>query len=150
MKSALATFTPDDLRSVPAPEAWEAGPGATAAAAPHLVALAEAMGGLDRQTPYSPIVLAGLARILEAALLIAAGTLVHVLYVAPQVGYERSYFLIVPIEEIKTSGELIAALFFERLFGNRIGSVVLPLAIAISAAGNVMVVTFSHVSRAAP
>ncbi|RAK80176.1 putative methionine permease [Aspergillus fijiensis CBS 313.89] len=54
-----------------------------------------------------------------------------------------SYFLVVPIEEIKNSGELVAALLFERLFGNQIGRTLLPLAIAISAAGNVMVVTFA-------
>ena len=57
-----------------------------------------------------------------------------------------AYFLVVPIEDIKNSGELIAALFFERVFGANVGRVLLPLAIAISAAGNVMVVTFSHVS----
>jgi amino acid transporter len=57
-----------------------------------------------------------------------------------------AYFLVVPIEDIKNSGELIAALFFERVFGARLGKVLLPLAIATSAAGNVMVVTFSHVS----
>ena len=58
-----------------------------------------------------------------------------------------AYFLIVPIEEIKNSGELIAALFFERLFGARVGRILLPSAVAISAAGNVMVVTFSHVRQ---
>lgn len=57
-----------------------------------------------------------------------------------------AYFLVVPIEDIKHSGELVAALFFERVFGDRVGKVLLPLAIATSAAGNVMVVTFSHVS----
>lgn len=57
-----------------------------------------------------------------------------------------AYFLVVPIEDIKNSGELIAALFFERVFGAKLGRVLLPLAIATSAAGNVMVVTFSHVS----
>lgn len=56
-----------------------------------------------------------------------------------------AYFLVVPIEDIKNSGELIAALFFEQVFGTKIGRVLLPLAIATSAAGNVMVVTFSHV-----
>ncbi|RJE20920.1 methionine permease [Aspergillus sclerotialis] len=54
-----------------------------------------------------------------------------------------SYFLVVPIDEIKDSGELVAALLFERLFGPHIGKVIFPLAIALSAAGNVMVVTFS-------
>lgn len=57
-----------------------------------------------------------------------------------------AYFLVVPIDKISESGELIAALFFERIFGPRIGQVLLPIAVALSAAGNVMVVTFSHVS----
>ncbi|KAH8424460.1 putative methionine permease [Aspergillus melleus] len=54
-----------------------------------------------------------------------------------------SYFLVVPLEEIKNSGELVGALLFERLFGDHIGRTLFPLAIAISAAGNVMVVTFA-------
>ena len=57
-----------------------------------------------------------------------------------------AYFSVVPLEEVKESGELIAALFFERVFGQNFGRVVLPLAIAVSAAGNVMVVTFTLVS----
>ncbi|KAL4796345.1 amino acid/polyamine transporter I [Aspergillus venezuelensis] len=54
-----------------------------------------------------------------------------------------SYFLVVPVDEIKESGELVAALLFDRLFGPRVGGTLFPLAIAISAAGNVMVVTFA-------
>ena len=57
-----------------------------------------------------------------------------------------AYFAVVPMEDIKESGELIAALFFERVFGPGFGNIFLPLAIAVSAAGNVMVVTFSLVS----
>ena len=57
-----------------------------------------------------------------------------------------AYFLVVPIDEIANSGELIAALFFGRVFGTQAGRVLLPIAVALSAAGNVMVVTFSHVS----
>jgi amino acid transporter len=56
-----------------------------------------------------------------------------------------AYFSVVPLQEVKESGELIAALFFERVFGESFGRTVLPLAIAISAAGNVMVVTFTLV-----
>lgn len=56
-----------------------------------------------------------------------------------------SYFLVIPIDEIKHSGELVAALLFERLFGPHFGGILFPLAIAISAAGNVMVVTFALV-----
>ncbi|SPQ25011.1 f3918eab-48bc-4c1a-9c57-d5b3b91fec48 [Thermothielavioides terrestris] len=54
-----------------------------------------------------------------------------------------AYFLVVPLDVIKESGELAAALFFERVFGQTLGRLLLPLAVAISAAGNVMVVTFA-------
>lgn len=57
-----------------------------------------------------------------------------------------AYFAVVPVEEIKQSGQLIAALFFERVFGQNVGRSFLPLAVALSAAGNVMVVTFALVS----
>lgn len=57
-----------------------------------------------------------------------------------------AYFMVVPMEDIKASKELIAGLFFERVFGPHFGRSVLPLAIAVSAAGNVMVVTFALVS----
>lgn len=57
-----------------------------------------------------------------------------------------AYFLVVPIQDIKDSGEMIAALFFERLFGEKLGRIGLPLAIALSAAGNVMVVVIAQVS----
>jgi amino acid transporter len=57
-----------------------------------------------------------------------------------------AYFIVVPLDEVKSSGELIAALFFEKCFGPRLGKTLLPLAVALSGAGNVMVVTFALVS----
>ncbi|KAI5363082.1 Putative amino acid/polyamine transporter I [Septoria linicola] len=54
-----------------------------------------------------------------------------------------AYFLVVPLDEVKTSGELIAALFFEKVFGTAVGRRILPLMVALSAVGNVMVVTFA-------
>ncbi|THV52713.1 hypothetical protein BGAL_0071g00210 [Botrytis galanthina] len=54
-----------------------------------------------------------------------------------------AYLSVVPLEEVKESGQLIAALFFERVFGDVGGRILLPLAVAVSAAGNVMVVTFT-------
>lgn len=54
-----------------------------------------------------------------------------------------AYFIVVPLEDIKNSGELIAALFFEGIFGASVGSTLLSILVAVSAAGNVMVVTFS-------
>lgn len=58
-----------------------------------------------------------------------------------------AYLSVVPLQEVKDSGEMIAALFFQRVFGAHLGKTILPLAIAVSAAGNVMVVTFTLVSR---
>lgn len=57
-----------------------------------------------------------------------------------------AYFIVVPLDKIKDSRELIAALFFERCFGPTVGKTLLPLAVALSGAGNVMVVTFALVS----
>ncbi|EAU36820.1 conserved hypothetical protein [Aspergillus terreus NIH2624] len=54
-----------------------------------------------------------------------------------------SYFLVIPLDQIKESGELVGALLFERVLGPHVGRVIFPIAIAISAAGNVMVVTFA-------
>ncbi|TGO38626.1 hypothetical protein BHYA_0071g00370 [Botrytis hyacinthi] len=54
-----------------------------------------------------------------------------------------AYLSVVPLDEVKESGQLIAALFFERVFGDVGGRILLPLAVAVSAAGNVMVVTFT-------
>lgn len=57
-----------------------------------------------------------------------------------------AFLAVVPLKSIKENRELVAALFFERIFGPRFGGVFLPIAVALSAAGNVMVVTFSVVS----
>jgi amino acid transporter len=55
-----------------------------------------------------------------------------------------AYFVVVPIDQVQQSGELIAALFFERLFGDGFATRLLPGLIALSAAGNVMVTTFAQ------
>lgn len=73
-----------------------------------------------------------------SAALVTAGVLYTLVNIA--------YFIVVPIPEIKESGEMISALFFERLFGENLGRVVLPLVIALSAVGNVMVVVLAQVS----
>ena len=57
-----------------------------------------------------------------------------------------AYFIVVPLGEIRNSGELIAALFFKRIFGAGVGSTLLPILVAVSAAGNVMVVTYALVT----
>ncbi|KAF2216953.1 hypothetical protein CERZMDRAFT_108834 [Cercospora zeae-maydis SCOH1-5] len=55
-----------------------------------------------------------------------------------------AYFLVVPLDEVRGSGELIAAIFFEKVFGVAVGRRILPLMVALSAVGNVMVVAFAH------
>lgn len=52
-----------------------------------------------------------------------------------------SYFYIIPKEEIKESGILIAGIFFKKIFGN---ISFLPILISISNFGNVLAVSFSH------
>ncbi|ETS73198.1 hypothetical protein PFICI_15143 [Pestalotiopsis fici W106-1] len=54
-----------------------------------------------------------------------------------------AYVAVVPVQQIKESGQLVAALFFEQTFGKNVGKRFLPLVVALSAAGNVMVVTFA-------
>ncbi|GLA02122.1 hypothetical protein AnigIFM60653_001418 [Aspergillus niger] len=56
-----------------------------------------------------------------------------------------AFFLVLPLEEIKDSGEMAAAAFFDRLFGADAGGILISLLIAISVAGNVMVGIFSVV-----
>ncbi|GLA73749.1 hypothetical protein AtubIFM55763_004681 [Aspergillus tubingensis] len=54
-----------------------------------------------------------------------------------------AFFLVLPLNEIKDSGEMAAAVFFDRLFGADAGGILISLLIAISVAGNVMVGVFS-------
>lgn len=56
-----------------------------------------------------------------------------------------AYFSVLPVDEVRSSGELIAGLFFQKLFGHGPAQTILPILIAISAFGNVMVVTFALV-----
>ncbi|KAF1846367.1 high-affinity methionine permease [Cucurbitaria berberidis CBS 394.84] len=61
--------------------------------------------------------------------------IVFILYVLANV----AYFAAVPADEIRKSGELAAALFFEAVFGTK-SARGLPALIAVSAAGNIMAV----------
>ncbi|KAF2097094.1 amino acid transporter [Rhizodiscina lignyota] len=69
----------------------------------------------------------------------AALVSIAVLYILINV----AIFSVVPIDEIKRDAELAGALFFERTFGSTVGKVFLPLMVAFSASGNVMVATFA-------
>ncbi|SLM36394.1 Amino acid/polyamine transporter I [Lasallia pustulata] len=54
-----------------------------------------------------------------------------------------AFLLVIPLDELKRSGEMAAVLFFTRLFGKEIGGHILPLFIAVSVAGSVAVGVFS-------
>lgn len=54
-----------------------------------------------------------------------------------------AYFAAVPAAEIRASGELAAAMFFEAVFGTKAAKG-LPALIAVSAAGNIMAVIIGH------
>ncbi|KAL9121400.1 MAG: hypothetical protein Q9187_002039 [Circinaria calcarea] len=61
-----------------------------------------------------------------------------------------AFFLVIPLDELKRSGEMAAVLFFRRVFGENVGGHVLPLFISVSVAGSVMVSVFSLVSLFIP
>ena len=54
-----------------------------------------------------------------------------------------AYFSVVPLQEMESSGEFVAALFFQRIFGEEVGRLLLLLFVAVSAAGSVMVSIFA-------
>lgn len=60
-----------------------------------------------------------------------------------------AYLVVIPSDEITNSGKLIGSLLFEKVLGYRIGKNFLSFAIAISSAGNVLVViyTISRISQ---
>ncbi|CAI6334864.1 unnamed protein product [Periconia digitata] len=68
--------------------------------------------------------------------------IVSILYVLANV----AYFAAIPANEIRESGELTAALFFEAVFGGKAAKG-LPALIAVSAAGNIMAVIIGSTRR---
>ena len=49
-----------------------------------------------------------------------------------------AYVAAVPAEEIRNSGQLVAVLFFRRVFGESFGTKVFPLLVALSCFGNIV------------
>jgi Undecaprenyl-phosphate glucose phosphotransferase len=58
--------------------------------------LAEIAADATPTRAYSPIVLAGLVRLLELSIIMASGFGVHYLHVAPAWGYRAEYFIVIP------------------------------------------------------
>lgn len=55
-----------------------------------------------------------------------------------------SYLVVIPKHEIMSSGVLVAGIFFNKIFGSNLTARVLPLLIAVSNFGNVLVVSYAH------
>ena len=94
-KMGAAAFTPDDFRQKDSPDGGTE-PQRAGDPNPALALLAETLGSLNTRPHYSPLVLAGLVRLIEFALLCATGVAVHLAYVVPQVGYSFAYGVAIP------------------------------------------------------
>lgn len=55
-----------------------------------------------------------------------------------------SYLIVIPKEELLSSGVLVAGIFFNKIFGQSITARALPILISLLTLGNVMVVSFAH------
>lgn len=55
-----------------------------------------------------------------------------------------SYLIVIPKQELLSSGVLCAGIFFNKIFGKSITSRLLPIFISLSNLGNVMVVSYAH------
>ncbi|KAK2460340.1 hypothetical protein APHAL10511_007729 [Amanita phalloides] len=55
-----------------------------------------------------------------------------------------AYVAAVPPDEIRNSGQLVAALFFRRVYGNGVTAKLLPLLVALSCFGNIIAVTIGQ------
>ncbi|KAK9457937.1 amino acid permease-domain-containing protein [Dipodascopsis uninucleata] len=65
---------------------------------------------------------------------------VTILYILANI----AYFAVIPKYEIAHSGVIVAGLFFRRVFGDSAGAQILPMLVALSNLGNVLVVSYAH------
>ena len=93
----MNTFTVEDIKQVePARPAPEATAVEDSAARRRMALLAETVAGSDKRPAWSPIVLAGLVRLVEFLLICGTGIAVHTLYVSPVWGFEPHYYIAIP------------------------------------------------------
>ena len=120
----MAAFKPDDIRRSE-PDNRDGKPRDFS----HIAALAETMMGTRAAPATSPIVVAGLVRIAEAALLVLTGFLVHGLYVVPAVGFNMAYLLAIPFVSVA------AVVMFQALDINHVNAFRQPVANGFRIAG---------------
>ena len=89
----MAAFTADDMKRVPEPSP-PLHDDAVTTQRTKLAALAESMAGKPAQRAYSPIVLVGVVRMLEFALIFVSALIVHALYLAQRENVAIEYYAI--------------------------------------------------------
>jgi Undecaprenyl-phosphate glucose phosphotransferase len=114
----MSAFTAQDLRTVEEQASARRGSPNERA---RLNALAETLARHPARRAFSPIVLAGLTRMVEAVLIATSGVLIHAIHVAPMWGYEPAYYVGI------FAMTILALLSFEVLDINHIGAFRAPL-----------------------
>jgi Undecaprenyl-phosphate glucose phosphotransferase len=102
----MAAFSARDIQRI---EALATAPNSGAQRESANAALLKRLAAEPIKAAYSPVVVAGLVRASEFILIVLTGSLIYRFYVAAQVGYEASYFLVTP------SVAIMAVLIFQML-----------------------------------
>ncbi len=89
-------ISPEDMRRVTDPTAARVEEDTAAPSEKILSSMLDAAGGLNAKPHYSPVVLAGLVRLVEFALICAIGITLYLVHVVPHAGYAASYFVAIP------------------------------------------------------
>ena len=55
-----------------------------------------------------------------------------------------AYLIVIPKDELLSSGVLVAGIYFNKIFGESVTSRLLPIIISLSNLGNVLVVSYAH------
>jgi Undecaprenyl-phosphate glucose phosphotransferase len=124
----MAAFTADDMKRVAEPSPSPRGD-APSTQHKNLLALAESLAGRSAQPAYSPIVLAGLIRMLEFILIFASGLVVHALYVARREPAAVEYYAIV------SAVSIVAVLAFQAFGVNQVAAFRAPIQYGFRLAG---------------
>ena len=114
----MSAFAADALRGIEGQASARRGSPSERA---RLSALAETLARHPTRRAISPIVLAGLTRMIEVVLIAASGVLVHMFYVAPVWGYEPAYYVAI------FAMTVLALVSFEALDINHVGAFRAPL-----------------------
>ncbi len=132
----MAAYNAEDMRRV------EAGRGAPMAAVEGeqasgrkpVRALAEVMANQTAAPAYSPVVLAGVVRLLDYAIMSGAGAAVYALYLAPTLGFAPHY------AAVMATLPLAALVVFQSLGINQIGAFRSPINQGLRVAGGLALV----------